>query len=72
MDRVWSVEFCNEEVAMAEPRRMAEEATRIGEEVQGTTQRMGREYQKAVERGFETTSRSFTEAKEASKPSRRK
>jgi hypothetical protein len=62
MDRVWSVEFCNEEVAMAEPRRMAEEATRIGEEVQETTQRMGREYQKAVERGFETTSRSFTEA----------
>jgi hypothetical protein len=47
---------------MADTRRMDEEASRIGEEVQETTQRMGREYQKAVERGFETASRSFSEA----------
>ncbi len=46
---------------MADTRRMDEEASRIGEEVQETTQRMGREYQKAVERGFETASRSFGE-----------
>jgi phasin family protein len=56
------VAFCNEEVAMAEPRRMAEEATRMGEEVQERTQRMGREYQRAAESGFEAASRSFTEA----------
>jgi hypothetical protein len=56
------VEFCNEEVAMAEPRRMAEEATRMGEEMQERTQRMGREYQRAAESGFEAASRSFTEA----------
>ena len=55
-------EFCNEEVVMADTRRMDEEASRIGKEVQETTQRMGREYQKAVERGFETASRSFSEA----------
>ena len=48
---------------MADTRRMDEEASRIGKEVQETTQRMGREYQKAMERGFETTSRSFSEAK---------
>ena len=48
---------------MADTRRMDEEASRIGKEVQETTQRMGREYQKAVERGFETASRSFSEAK---------
>ena len=47
---------------MADTRRMVEEPSRIGEEVQETTQRMGREYQKAVERGFETASRSFGEA----------
>jgi len=47
---------------MADTRRMVEEPSRIGEEVQETTQRMGREYQKAVERGFETASRSFSEA----------
>jgi hypothetical protein len=52
--------FCNEEVVVADTRRM--EASRIGEKVQETTQRMGREYQKAVERGFETASRSFSEA----------
>ena len=46
---------------MADTRRMDEEANRIGKEVQETTQRMGREYQKAVERGFETASRSFSE-----------
>jgi hypothetical protein len=62
MDPGWSVEFCNEEVAMAEPRPMAEEATRMGEEVQEQSQRMGREYQRAAERGFETASRSFSEA----------
>jgi hypothetical protein len=48
---------------MADTRRMDEEASRIGKEVQETTQRMGREYQKAMERGFETASRSFSEAK---------
>jgi len=53
---------------MADTRRMDEEASRIGEKVQEATQRMGREYQKAVERGFETASRSFSEATEASKP----
>jgi phasin family protein len=47
---------------MAEPGRMAEEATRMGEEMQERTQRMGREYQKAAESGFEAASRSFTEA----------
>jgi phasin family protein len=47
---------------MAEPRRMAEEATRMGEEMQERTQRMGREYQRAAESGFEAASRSFTEA----------
>jgi len=47
---------------MADTRRMEEEASRIGEEVQERTQRMGREYQKALERGFETASRSFSEA----------
>jgi hypothetical protein len=55
-------EFCKEEVVMADTRRMDEEAGRIGEEVQERTQRMGREYQKAVERGFETATRSFSEA----------
>jgi hypothetical protein len=56
MDRVGPWKFCNEEVAMAEPRRMAEEATRMGEEVQERTQRM------AAESGFEAASRSFGEA----------
>jgi hypothetical protein len=56
------VEFCNEEVAMAETRRMAEEATRMGKEVQEQGQRMGREYQRAAESGFEAASRSFAEA----------
>jgi hypothetical protein len=56
------VEFCNEEAAMAETRRMAEEATRIGKEVQEQGQRMGREYQRVAESGFEAASRSFAEA----------
>jgi phasin family protein len=56
------VEFSNEEVAMAEPGRMAEEATRIGKEAQERTQRMGREYQQAAESGFEAAGRSLTEA----------
>jgi len=46
------VEFCNEEVAMAETGRMAEEATRMGKEVQEHGQRMGREYHRAAESGF--------------------
>jgi len=41
---------------------MAEEATRMGDEVQERTQRMGREYQSAAKSGFEAASRSFTEA----------
>jgi hypothetical protein len=55
-------EFSKEEVVMAETRRMAEEAKRFGEEAQEQTQKMGREYQRAVEGGFETASRSFSEA----------
>ena len=47
---------------MAETRRMAEEATRMGEEVQERTQRMGLEYQRAAKSGFEAASRSFSEA----------
>jgi hypothetical protein len=43
--------FCNEEVAMAETRRVAEEATRMGEEVQ-----------ERVQSGFEAASRSLSEA----------
>jgi phasin family protein len=55
-------ELSKEEVVMAETRRMAEEAKRFGEEAQERTQEMGREYQRAVESGFETASRSFAEA----------
>jgi hypothetical protein len=55
-------EFCKEEVVMSENKRMAEEANIFGEEVQEQTQKMGREYQRAVESGFETASRSFSEA----------
>ena len=47
---------------MAETSKMAEEANRFREEVQEQTQKMGREYQRAVESGFETASRSFSEA----------
>ena len=55
-------EFSKEEVVMAETRRMAEEAKRFGEEAQERTQEMGHEYQRVVESGFETASRSFGEA----------
>ena len=47
---------------MRDTERMAEEANRFGEKVQEQTQKMGREYQRAVESGFETASRSFSEA----------
>jgi hypothetical protein len=47
---------------MSETRRMAEEAKSFGEEVQEQTQKMGREYQRTVESGFETASKSFSEA----------
>jgi hypothetical protein len=47
---------------MSESRRMADEAKRFGEEVQEGAQRFGREYQKAAETGFESASRSFSEA----------
>ena len=46
---------------MQETKRMAEQANRMGEEIQERTQRMGREYQKAVESGFEAASQSFRE-----------
>ena len=49
-------EFCKEEVVMSEIKRMAKEANRFGEDVQEQTQKMGREYQRAVESGFETAS----------------
>jgi hypothetical protein len=55
-------EFSKEEVVMSETRRMAEEAKSFGEEVQEQTQKMGREYQRTVESGFETASKSFSEA----------
>jgi hypothetical protein len=46
---------------MADTRKMAEEATRIGEEAQERFQRVGQEYQKAAESGFDAASRSFAE-----------
>ena len=46
---------------MPETKRMAEEATRMGEEAQEQTIRVGHEYQKAVESGVEAASRSFGE-----------
>ncbi len=46
---------------MREPRRMAEEATRIGEEAQEQARRVGQEMQQAAESGFEAASRSFGE-----------
>jgi len=55
-------ESCKEGAVMRETERMAEEANRLGEEVQEQSQKMGREYQRAVESGFETASRSFSEA----------
>ena len=47
---------------MPETRRMAEEATRMGEVMQQRTERMGREYQQAAASGMEAASRSFMEA----------
>jgi hypothetical protein len=41
---------------------MADEAKRMGEEVQGQAQRFGREYQEAAATGIEAASRSLTEA----------
>jgi hypothetical protein len=46
---------------MQEIESMAEEANRIGKEAQELAQRMGYEYQKAVEGGFEAASRSAGE-----------
>ena len=46
---------------MPETKRMAEEATRMGEEAQEQTIRVGHEYQKAAEIGVEAASRSFGE-----------
>ena len=46
---------------MADAKRMAEEANRIGQEAQDRAQRMGREYQKAAESGFEAAGRSLSE-----------
>jgi hypothetical protein len=46
---------------MQETKRMAEDANRMGEEIQERAQRMGREYQKAAESGFEAASQSFRE-----------
>jgi hypothetical protein len=54
-------EFSNEEVVMAEAKRMAEEANRIGQEAQDRAQRMGHEYQKAAGSGFEAAGRSLSE-----------
>src|SRR5215831_18960525 len=62
MDECVGVVLSKEEVVMAETRRMADEAKRFGDEVQEGAQRFGREYQKAAETGFETASRSFSEA----------
>ena len=46
---------------MPKAERMAEEANRIGRETQERTQRVGHEFQKAAEGGFEAASRSFSE-----------
>jgi hypothetical protein len=46
---------------MPETKRMAEEANRMGEEVRDRAQRVGHEFQKAAEGGFEATSRSLIE-----------
>jgi len=46
---------------MPEINRVAEEATRMGEEAQEQTIRVGHEYQKAAEIGVEAASRSFGE-----------
>lgn len=47
---------------MAEAKRMAEEANRMGQEAQERAQRMGHEVQKAAEDGLDAASRSFGEA----------
>jgi hypothetical protein len=41
---------------------MAEEANRMGEEMQARAQKFGRAYEKVAETGFEAASRSFGEA----------
>jgi hypothetical protein len=48
-------EFSNEEAIMRE-------TNRLGEKIQEGAERFGREYQNAVEGGFEAVSRSFSEA----------
>jgi hypothetical protein len=45
------VEFCNEEVAMSETKRMADEANRMGQQAQ-----------ERMQSGFDAASRSFSEA----------
>jgi phasin family protein len=46
---------------MTEVKRMAEEASRIGQEAQDRAQKVGHEFQKAAEGGFEAASRSISE-----------
>ena len=46
---------------MSEVKRMGEEANRIGQEAQERAQRVGHEFQKAAEGGFEVASRSISE-----------
>ena len=47
---------------MQDTKRIADEANRMGKEMQQRTERMGREYQQAAASGMETASRSFMEA----------
>jgi phasin family protein len=47
---------------MSDAKRMADEANRMGEEVRDRAQRVGHEFQKAAEGGFEAASRSLSEA----------
>ena len=46
---------------MSEVKRMGEETNRIGQEAQERAQRVGHEFQKAAEGGFEAASRSISE-----------
>ena len=46
---------------MPKTKRIAEEADRMGEEVRDQAQRVGHEFQKAAEGGFEAASRSLSE-----------
>jgi hypothetical protein len=46
---------------MPEAKSMAEEANRMGQEAQERAQRVGHEFQKAAEGGFEAASRSLSE-----------